>query len=115
MRSIERVKRISDQDKQLLAELKRIVLGFVPDAELILYGSAARGKREPESDYDVLILLNGPLSKELDEELDIAIYALELEREAVLSTFIYTRDEWDRPLRVATPYHRNVEREGVLL
>jgi len=115
MRSIKRVRRISAEDKELLAELKRIVLGFVPDATLILYGSAARGERDPESDYDVIILLNSPLSKEVDEELDTVIYALELERGTVLSTFLYTRDEWNRPLRVATPYHRNVQREGVLL
>jgi predicted nucleotidyltransferase len=115
MRSIRRVRRISAEDKELLAELKRIVLGFVPDATLILYGSAARGERDPESDYDVLILLNSPLSKELDEELDTAIYALELDREAVLSTFLVTQKQWNQPRVVGSPYRRNVEREAVLL
>ena len=115
MKDIRRVRRISAEDKELLAELKRIVLGFVPDATLILYGSAARGERTPESDYDVLVLVDTPLSREEDDALDCATYSLELDRGVVLSTFVYTREEWSRPLRTATPYYRNVEREGVLI
>ena len=115
MKSINRVRRIPIADKELLRQLKEIVLGRVPDATLILYGSAARGERAPDSDYDVLLLVDAPLSREEEEAIDRAIYALELDREVVLSVFIYTRDDWNRPLRAVTPFYQNVEREGVLL
>ncbi len=62
MKDIRRVRRISASDKELLAELKRIVLGFVPDATLVVYGSTARGERTAESDYDVLVLTSSQLS-----------------------------------------------------
>ena len=115
MRDIRHVRKIPVADKQLLAELKQIVLQRVPGATLILYGSAARGMREPDSDFDVLILVDAPLSREEEEAIDCAIYSLELDREVVLSTFTYTRDEWNDRFRSVTPFHRNVEKEGVLL
>lgn len=115
MKRIEECANIPDSDRQLMADLKQIVRRFVPDVELMLYGSAARGEREPDSDYDVVILVNTPLSREQEEALDSAIYSLELDRGVVLSTLIYTRGQWDEPLMSVTPYRRNVEREGLVL
>ncbi len=115
MKRIDELTDISPSDNQLLADLKEIVLRFVPDAELLLYGSTARGSREPDSDYDVLVLMKGPLSREKEAAVNAAIYDLQLDREAVLSTFFYTRDEWNLPIRTASPFYRNVEREGILL
>ena len=57
MKRLENVHVISQDDKRLLRELKDVVLRWAPDADLLLYGSAARGSRRPESDYDVLVLL----------------------------------------------------------
>ena len=115
MRRLNRVKVVSESDKQLLRDLKGIIARFVPDATVILYGSAARGQREPESDYDVLILLDAPISRQARDDMRSAIYDLELERGAVVAVTISTRDEWNSPLMSVSPYHRNVEREGVVL
>lgn len=115
MKTIDQAKQICDSDKELLAELKRIVIEHIPDATLFLYGSAARGERGPESDYDVLVLLNTPISTSEEDEVDSRIYALELDRGAVISMFFVTRDQWDRFPVVVSPYRRNVDREAVLL
>ncbi len=115
MRSIKRVRKVPLADKQLLAELKEKVLQYAPDAELILYGSAARGTRQPDSDYDVLVLTGESLPRDIEQRLRDAIHALELDREVVLSAFIYTREEWLRPFTTATPLYRNVQKEGVVL
>ena len=98
-----------------MLDLKSVIVRFVPNATVILYGSAARGKREPESDYDVLVLLDEPAPKETLEEMRSAIYDLELEREVVLSVMTSTQEEWRSPLSRVSPYHKNVESEGVLL
>ena len=50
-----------------------------------------------------------------EDSLCSAVYELELARGVVVSTFLVTRDKWNLPLTSATPFHRNVEREGVLL
>lgn len=115
MRKLSRTRVINEPDRKLLLELKDIVTRHVPDAEIILYGSAARGARQPDSDYDVLVLTACQLSSDELRALDGAVYDLELVREAVLSMMVYSRDEWSRPLMQASPYRKNVMREGIVV
>lgn len=115
MRRLDRVRILSESDKQLMTDLKSVIARFVRNATVILYGSAARGKRGPESDYDVLILLDAPMTRQTREEMRSAIYALELERGVVISIMVTTREEWNSPLQSVSPYHRNVDSYGVVL
>ena len=115
MRRLNRTRIISESDKQLMLELKEIIKRFVPDAEVILYGSAARGARQPDSDYDVLILSPSKLTSEQQRTIDSAIYELDLEKDVVLSAVIYARDEWTHPIIQASPYRRNVMKDGVIV
>lgn len=43
---------------EIVKNISIIVREQVPDARIILYGSEARGDSHPNSDIDVLILLN---------------------------------------------------------
>ena len=71
--------------------------------------------REARKASDVLILLDASVSRQAREDMRSAIYDLELERGAVVAVTISTRDEWNSPLMSVSPYHKNVEREGVVL
>lgn len=115
MKRIEEADTLTHADRELLSELKRVVSEFLPTATLLLYGSAARGAREPDSDYDVLVLLDGPISRQEEDRIRDAIYYLELAREVVVSFIFETREQWNQPVAAVSPYHRNVEREGILL
>jgi predicted nucleotidyltransferase len=106
---------ISDMDRQLLSALKREIVTRVPDAEVLLYGSAARGERTPESDYDILVLTPGAVSKAQQDEIRDAIYDIELAHAVVVALSFCTLDEWRSPLSQVSPYHRNVEKEGIAL
>lgn len=86
-----------------------------PTAQVFLYGSRARGDAEPDSDWDLLILVNGPVSHEREEELTDRLFELGLETDAVLSPVVHSREEWASPLFRAMPFRRNVIREGVPL
>lgn len=48
----------SSADVELLQRCKRAVRQVVPDADVILYGSRARGDADEYSDYDILIIAN---------------------------------------------------------
>lgn len=115
MRSLKRVRKISEFDRQLLLDLKSIVESHVPDAEVILYGSAARGTRQPDSDYDVLVLSRERLSTAEERALESAIYDLMLDRDVVVSTIVYAQEEWTCPVLQASPYSKNVLKDGILL
>ena len=43
----------------LLDQVKQTIHEIEPEADIILYGSRARGDAHPESDWDFLILLAG--------------------------------------------------------
>src|SRR3972149_4433778 len=93
MRPIQEVAAVTSSDRELLSELKQIVLRHLPTATLPLYGSAARGEREPDSDYDVLVLTEERLSTQEEDEIRGAIYDLQLERGVVIPLFF---DSWGR-------------------
>jgi predicted nucleotidyltransferase len=82
---------------------------------VILYGSRARGVAEPESDYDLLVLVEGTLSRTLEDQIGDRLYALELESGAVLSLLVYEKRSWDTPLYKAMPLYHNIDQEGIVL
>jgi predicted nucleotidyltransferase len=115
MMHLEETKKIKPVDRQLLTDLKNLVLSRIPDATLLLYGSVARGEQTPESDYDILVLLHAPISRQQKAEIRGVIYELELQHNVVMSIMYYTEDEWNSPLVTTGPYRRNVETDGILL
>lgn len=105
----------SAQDVELLKRCKNAIRQVVPDADVILYGSRARGNADEYSDYDILVLTDGPSGIPVHEKMIESIYPLELDTGAVMTLAIYNKQQWDSPLYQAMPFHKNVDREGVLL
>lgn len=85
-----------------------------PKADVILYGSRARGDEHSDSDWDILILTDYSIDKEIEDRFRDTLYDLELETGEPLSIFIYSKDEWLGKQRI-TPFYRNVNREGISL
>ena len=117
MRSIQEGNIISNEDRELLGEVKAIVQRFIPAADLLLYGSGARGARtpEPESDYDLLVLTDYPVGIEEQNKIRDAMYDYELSQGILICLVFYDRNEWNSPPDSGSPFHYNVEREAVVL
>ena len=113
MKTIEQTPVVSETDKALLRELKKVVLDVVPTAEVLLYGSVARGIQGPESDYDILVLTDEPLSKNGKRTIERQVLDLELAHDVVLSTIYHSKPEWRQ--RAALPFHNEVEKHGLTL
>jgi predicted nucleotidyltransferase len=101
-------------DADLLQRCKKAIRTVVPDADVILYGSRARGDALGDSDYDILVLVDGTADMALHKSLISRISPLE-EDGAVLTLSIHNRNVWNSTLYQAMPFHENVDREGVLL
>ena len=46
------------ESKVLLQRIKEIVYAIEPSAQIFLYGSRARNDERPDSDWDILILVD---------------------------------------------------------
>jgi predicted nucleotidyltransferase len=102
-------------DTIIREHIKQIVKQTDNTAITILYGSRARGNAHIDSDWDILILLNKPKVSIEDEQIfRHKLYDLELEIGQSISTFVYSRKEWDGKL-LYTPLHENIQLEGEIL
>ncbi|HSW01216.1 MAG TPA: nucleotidyltransferase domain-containing protein [Sedimentisphaerales bacterium] len=104
-----------EADKVLLDRCRRAIRRAVPDADVILYGSRARGDATEHSDYDILVLVDQPVNVALKDRILSSIYPLELETEAMLTVVTYNRRQWESTPYCDMPFHRNVERDGVIV
>ena len=96
---------------RIASELQRVA----PDAEKILYGSEARGDALPDSDIDLLILIDGDkISIAQEEEITTPLYQIELETGVPIHPIVMLKKNWfHRPFN--TPFYINVMNEGIAL
>lgn len=103
------------RQEELLQRVKQTVHEAEPGAEIILYGSRARQEAGSESDWDFLVLVDGPMSEARADAVRHRLYEVEWESGEVLCAVVRSREEWYSPRYRAMPFHQNVEREGVTL
>lgn len=95
--------------------MKQSIHKIEPVAEVILYGSHARGDATSESDWDFLILVDGLIDEQRVDTIRYQIYEVEWQTGEVLSSIVRSRKEWNSPVYQVMPFHQNVEREGMRL
>jgi predicted nucleotidyltransferase len=105
----------SAEERTLLAQCREAVRAMVPNAEVILYGSRARGDARTDSDYYLLVLVDGEVDWRLEDQIRQRLHPLELTTGAVLTVHAYSRRAWDSPLYRAMPFTQHVERDGIVL
>ncbi len=100
---------------EVVRQIKEIIRQVDPAAEVILFGSEARGEARPDSDIDLLVLLDGDtLSLTREETVTMPLYELELRTGVCISPIVMLKKQWrNRPFK--TPFYVNVVNEGVLL
>ncbi len=102
-------------DKALLRRCREAVHGVDPDAEVLLYGSRARGDARDESDYDLLVLSDTAATLEAEDRFRRSLYLIELETGAVVTVILISREQWNTPLYQAMPLLQDVQRDGIRL
>ena len=104
-----------DASLDIFAQIKAIVAAVEPTAEVIIYGSYARGEQRSDSDIDVLILVDTPeLTLEEEKRIKYPLYDLEFDTGQIISPLVLTKEDWEKR-HVVTPLYENIQQEGVAL
>ena len=103
---------MKDKTKHISRLIRQYVSELEPSAEVILYGSRARGDESKDSDWDILILTDHDTGIEKERKIRNRLYDLEIESGESFSVFVYSRNNWQNIQKI-TPFYRNVTREGL--
>ena len=100
---------------ELIEQIKQTVHDIEPEAEIILYGSRSRGDSSTESDWDILVLVDEPITDERTDRIRHRLYELEWESGEVISSIVRSSEDWNSALYQAMPFHQRVQEEGIRL
>ena len=98
----------------ILFQIQQLGRRILPkDAQLLLYGSRARGDYHEGSDWDLLILLDRPQESSDFQNIAYPIMELGFDLGEYFSVQTYSQEEWEA-LRFL-PYYKNVEQDKIQL
>jgi predicted nucleotidyltransferase len=103
---------MKSQKSPLIDRIKSLVTEVDPSADVILYGSRARGDNNPDSDWDILILVDTDVDLAYERTFRHKLYDLELETGETFSVFVYNKSDWNSR-HWMTPLYQNISREGL--
>lgn len=96
--------------------IKKFLEGINPVKEKVklmyLYGSRTRDDWKPDSDYDILIVLEKKDRKVISTLYDSVIDIL-ISTGRLISLKIFTESEYNRLSSIPTPFMSNVLKEGI--
>ena len=103
-----------DKRAQIISLIRDTIRASEPTAQIILYGSRARGDAREDSDWDVLAIVDKPrLTLKDRSNLQYPIWDKGLELGEEINVFPYTRKQWEEgPL---TLFKHNVMTEGIAI
>src|ERR1022692_3229369 len=106
---------MTDHEKEVTRRIKAKIMEKDPTAEVILFGSHARGDANKDSDWDILILVDKPnYERSMGDIYRDALFDIELDIEEVISPIIKSKDDWETR-HVPTPLYQNIKEQGIQL
>lgn len=80
--------------------------------QVVLFGSAARGECDQESDIDLLVVLkNG--DRRLRDEISMASFDLILKYDVILSPMVMDRETYEWHKRYKDPLYNSIKKDGI--
>jgi len=101
-----------ERDPTLVEIVRRLVAAYEPE-RIYLFGSMARGDSDPDSDYDLMVVVSDDAPSERKDG-DLAYHAMRGTGFAA-DVLVWTRSQFDRRAHVAASLPATILREGRLL
>ena len=109
----EKEKLLQTEIKNVLLQCRNVVRSDYPNAQIILYGSQARGQAQPDSDVDLLVLLDNEVPPASKRHIHDLLYDIALAEDVVISSIIKSLRKWNLPISQATPLYQMIQKEGI--
>jgi len=108
------MKRITLEDNEIRAvlELKRALAARFKILDFRVFGSKARGDASPDSDIDVMIVVDG-YTPEVEHVVSDLVFEINLSHDCFISTVIFGREELEEGPLSESPLYKIVEKEGI--
>ena len=101
------------KDRDILNKLKNLLQEKVNLHQVILFGSRARGDAEPDSDMDVLVVLNEPRTSNVRKIVSDCAWEAGFDAGIVVVPVVVSRDHWENGPERASLLAKAVKEEGV--
>jgi len=105
---------MTKQETSILIRIKNSIKQEDSNADIILFGSRARGDNRIVSDWDILILTDNSKTPDIEDRFRSKLYDIELETGQIISTLVYSKDYWSKKLKYS-PLYFNVKKDGIHL
>lgn len=102
-------------DSPILAEIKDVVLSFLEDADVMLFGSRAKASHTEDSDYDILIVTRNTFAADQKIPIRTSIRKELLKRGIRSDILIQSKSEIDRKKKLPGHFIRNIMKDSVMI
>ncbi|MBN1508044.1 MAG: nucleotidyltransferase domain-containing protein [Sedimentisphaerales bacterium] len=104
---------MAPEQRKALEEIKQRLLEKPEVKAIVLYGSYARGLGDDESDVDLLVVTNRPLTRCERHEITDAVFEVNLRHDTNFSTLVVDQESWEGGIISVLPIRDEIIRDGI--
>ena len=107
-------KSLTEKEKKILSQIKRLISREFKIDKLYFYGSRAVGTATDFSDYDILIITTNDLDWRQKRRISDLTLEVDLEYDVVTDIKVYSKNDIENRLSGQTPFMQDVISQGLI-
>ena len=101
-------------ERNVIKAFRQLLARKLQVDQLVLFGSRARGDAAPDSDMDILVIIDTP-TEDIEEYISSCAWEAGFEHGMVIVPVVYSKKEWESGIDRVSLLARAIEMEGVPL